>query len=173
MFSVWKERMFSAWKTWKRGAEIAFSKPRYLALAALLFLFFTPLYMVLTNVVLLNPPGLNPTLAPLDGWPAIVLAGLTALGFTLAAFQLMELSALSSSSAGLGGAGSFLGTLATACPVCQPIWLFWLGLGSATAFLAEWSPYILSLSVLLLLFSIHSGFGAIVRGCPVRRPKSG
>ncbi len=173
MSSVWKAHMFDVWKTWKRGAGLAFSKPRYLALAAGLFIFFIPLYLLLTNVVLIDTLSLNPNLTPVDGWSAILLAGLAALGFTLAAFQWRELSGLSHASAGSVGIGGFLGTLATACQICQPIWLFWLGLGSATAFVAEWSPYILPLSILLLLFSIHLGLGAIASGCPVRRPKAG
>lgn len=52
--------------------------------------------------------------------------------------------------------GFLTGILTTACPICQPIWLFWLGLGSATAFLADVSAYIGIISIALLSFSLYN-----------------
>jgi hypothetical protein len=45
--------------------------------------------------------------------------------------------------------------ITTACPICQPIWLVWLGLGSATAFLSEVSIYLATSSIFLLGFSLY------------------
>ncbi|MEW6721757.1 MAG: hypothetical protein AB1324_00690 [Candidatus Micrarchaeota archaeon] len=71
--------------------------------------------------------------------------------------------------AALGTGSTALGTAAalftSACPICQPIWLVWLGLGSATAFLAEYGIYIGLLSVAMLALSLRS---ALRTSCEVK-----
>jgi hypothetical protein len=170
-------------KTWRAGLEIVFSRRKYAYLALALFFVFLSIYAVLTNVVVFNmlyfdsrlpawhaipPISFNPNLPWWGTAPTFLLAGLAALGFAIAIFQLRELTGRAPASK-LGLAGSVMGALASACPVCQPIWLFWLGFGSASAFLADWSIYIFAASLLLLAFSVHQGLQAVVAGCPVRK----
>jgi hypothetical protein len=177
--------MWKTWRAgrtlnnWKAGLETVFSRRRYAYLALALFFVFLFLYAVLTNVVVLNllyfdsnmpawravpPVSLNPNLQWWDALPTVLLAGLAALGFSIAAFQLREMSGLRAGG-GAGMAGSFLGLFATACPICQPLWLFWLGLGGVSAFLADWSIYIFAASLALLAFSVHKGLQAVTAGC--------
>ncbi len=167
----------------KAGLGVIFSRRKYAYLALGLFFLFFSVYAVLTDVVVLNPLYFDPSQpawhsvpiisfnSSLQWWnaiPTVLLAALLSLGFSIAAFQLGELSALAPASQ-MGALGGLMGTLASACPVCQPIWLFWLGFGSASAFLADWSPYILLASLALLSFSVHSGLRLVAAGCPIKK----
>ncbi len=170
-------------KIWATGLETVFSNGKYAWLALALFFVFLALYAVLNDVVVFNPfyAGLpapdghalppvsfNSSLSWWDAVPTVLLAGLAALGFSIAAFQMAELSRIAPASK-LGAAGGFMGAFASACPICQPVWLLWLGFGSVSAFLADWSIYIFAASLLLLAFSIHASLQAVVSGCPMRK----
>jgi hypothetical protein len=69
---------------------------------------------------------------------------------------------------GMAVLGSFGALFTTACPVCQPIWLVWLGLGSATAFLAEIGLYVGLFSIGLLLVSLHYSLKSATGTCEVK-----
>jgi hypothetical protein len=146
-----------------------------LLLLAILF----PAYAVLTDIFILQPISSNPNLKPFEASLILLAAFFASLGFTIASFQIYELKILSKkeaggmlgSSAGAGIGGSLLGIFASACTICQPVWLAWLGLGAASAFLVGYSIYIILASLAVLLFSIHLGLKAVVQGCAVRRRK--
>ena len=158
---------------WKEGLALVAANQKYAALFVVLVLALTPAYAVLTDIIILSPLAFNPNLRLLETSLVICVSVLAALGFTIAAFQIFELHAISEKSVGgsvlgAGAGGTVLATFASACTVCQPIWLFWLGLGSATAFLADYGMYILLASMAILLYSIDAGLAAITRGCAVK-----
>jgi hypothetical protein len=114
----------------------------------------------------------NPNILPVEAGLVLLVAILASLGFTLGAFQVFELRTASRKSIGgsiigAGAGGTVLAAFASACSVCQPVWLFWLGLGSATAFLADYGLYVLLASLAILVYSLNAGLTAIVCGCPV------
>lgn len=169
----------------KAGLGMVFSRRKYAWLALALFFVFLSIYTLLTNVVLINTlyfnPNMpawqevplvsfNPNLTVWNAAPTILLAALSAFGFSIAAFQLGELSAIAPASK-TGAIGSLMGTLASACPICQPIWLVWLGMGSMSGFLADWGGYILAASLVILTFSVHQGLQAVATSCPMRKSK--
>jgi len=161
---------------WKQGLPLVFSKQKYLWLFFLLAAFLLPLYSVLTDIIVLSPLSINPNLKPFEALLIFLISIFAALGFTIAAFQLAELRAASRKSIGgsilgAGAGGTVLATFASACTVCQPIWLFWLGLGSASAFLVDYSAYVLLASLAILAYSANAGLKAAVNGCPVRPRK--
>ena len=160
---------------WKEGLALLFSRRKYAALFVLLFLVLLPIYAVLTDILVISPLSLNPAIKPLETVLILAISVLAALGFTLGAFEL-ELHAVSRKSVGgsvlgAGAGGSTLAVFASACTVCQPVWLFWFGLGSVTTFLADYGIYILLASMALLLYSINAGLCAVVRGCSVAKRK--
>jgi len=159
---------------WKQGLQLVFSTGKYRLLAAVFFIILLPLYAVLTDIIILSPPSFNPNLKPLEASLIFLIAILASLGFTIAAFQLSELRRISMQSAcgsalGAGAGGSVLAAFATTCTICQPIWLVWLGLGSVSAFLIDYSIYIILASILMLLYSLHIGLKAIAEGCGIKR----
>lgn len=160
--------------TWKQGFALVFAKQKYMLLFAALFAVLLPAYAVLTNIAITSPPSFNPYIKPVEAGMIFAISVLAALGFTLAAFQFFELHSVSRKSVGgsvlgAGAGGTVLATFASACSVCQPIWLFWLGIGSATAFLADYGAYMLLASIALLLYSIRTGLLGITRGCRMVR----
>lgn len=145
-----------------------FSKPKYAALLVFFLVSLLPAYSILTNFVILDPLSVNPSVKPFSAALMLFTAALSALGFTIAAYQLIEFKMLSQGSkAGIGG--TILSFFSSACPICQPVWLFWLGLGSAGAFLADFGIYVLLASIAILLFSIHLGLKAVGEGCKSKR----
>ena len=159
---------------WKEGLQLVFSKPKYCLLAATFFIILLPLYAVLTDIVILEPLSFNPNLKPLEAGLISLIAVLASLGFTIAAFQISEFRHVSKKSVGgsvlgAGAGGSILATFATTCIICQPIWLVWLGLGGASAFLIDYGLPIAIISIALLLYSINAGLRAVVEGCNVKK----
>lgn len=153
-----------------------FSRPKYVLLFVLLVLLLSPIYAVLTDVVILSPLSLNPNLRLPEAVLIALVALLASAGFTIAAYQLSELRSVSKKSVGsgvlgAGAGGSALAAFASACTICQPVWLVWLGLGSASAFLIDYGLYIALASIALLLFSIQSGLRAISLGCGLKKAK--
>lgn len=160
----------------REGLALVFAKRKYAALFFALAAALLPAYAVLTDIVILSPLALNPNIRPLEAALVFCVGILAALGFTIAAFQLAEMRIASkkeigSGLVGAGAGGTALATFASACTVCQPVWLFWLGLGSATAFLADYGAYILLASIALLLYSISTGLRAVAQGCRVKPGK--
>ena len=65
--------------------------------------------------------------------------------------------------------GAITALFTTACPVCQPAWLVWLGFGSFTGFLADLSLYIALLSISLLLVSLHYSLKSASNFCELNK----
>lgn len=155
---------------------LVFSTGSYAQLFLILLIALIPFYAILTDMVVLSPLSPNPSLKPLEASLILIVAILASLGFTIAAFQLRELHSISRKSAGgsilgAGAGGSVLAAFATTCAICQPVWLVWLGLGSASVFLTDYSLYIALASILVLLYSITCGLRSI-SACG-RLPKKG
>lgn len=158
---------------WKQGATLVFSDSKYRFLAAAFFMVLLPVYAILTDIILLQPFSINPNLKLAETVLITAVALLASLGFTLALYQLSNLHRVSKGSVGggvlgAGAGGSVLATFATSCTICQPVWLLWLGVGGAATFLVDYSLPIALASILLLLFSINSGFKSIVEGCKLK-----
>lgn len=64
--------------------------------------------------------------------------------------------------------GGFIAFFASTCPVCQPIWLIWLGFGSVSAFLSGIGLYIGLLSIILLTISLYYSLKS-VSSCPIKK----
>lgn len=157
---------------WLQGFRLVFSQRKYVLLFALLILLLVPLYAVFTDIFVLYTMSFNPTLRLPEALFIVFAAILAALGFAIAAYQAFEQHALTHlSKAGVGG--GVIGIFASACAVCQPAWLVWLGLGSVTAFLVDYSIYIVIVSIAVMLYSIHSAFKSVVKGCKIPKKSSG
>ena len=140
------------------------ARRRYALAFGICLLIIAPVLSVTSNIVVPSVPDINPGAEPLD----IVLVGLIAALISLnAAVLIHNLDARAE-----GGKTGVVGTIAafftTACPVCQPIWLVWLGLGSATAFLAEYGRYVSLASIGLLGISLHYSLKSASGTCEVK-----
>ncbi len=110
-------------------------------------------YALFTDIYSIPLGGFNPLLKPVDAGLITVIALLTSLIITLMAYTIK--TNLGTRGKKRGILGSTIGLFATACPICQPIWLVWLGLGSQALFLVEISTYVSLASIALLLVSLH------------------
>lgn len=154
--------------TWHKGLTLVFSKFKYWLLFFAVLVVSVFLYSVLTSISILSMLSPGALIDPVKVSLVSLIAFLTAVGFTIAVFQLTELRALSKG-AKAGAIGTILGTFTTACTVCQPLWLVWLGLGSVSFFLTEYSIYVIIASIALLFYSINMGMSAVVEGCRVQK----
>ncbi|MBI3588575.1 hypothetical protein HY995_02350 [Candidatus Micrarchaeota archaeon] len=128
-------------------------RPHYALLFAALSTIVILAYWMLTGILVPSTLAFNPLLKPLDSTLITAIAALTALMLTVTAFRFRQHDTRNLRKRTL--AGSALGLFTTACPVCQPIWLVWLGLGASTLFLVELSAYLEVASVIAILFSLH------------------
>jgi hypothetical protein len=112
-------------------------------------------------------PGLyvNPGVEPLQLGIVALLVLVMALNGTVALHNI-DGRTVAGSAGGLFGTAGALFT--SACPFCQPIWLVWLGFGSATAFLAQYGALIGIGSIALLGISLHYGLKSASGTCEVK-----
>ena len=110
-----------------------------------------PVLAITSNVIILNPPGLNPIME----LPKAALVGIIALLLSLNLAMISCNSTGTQSTKATGIMGGATAMLTSTCSVCQPVWLFWFGMGSASAFLADASVYIALASIVLLSFSLN------------------
>lgn len=118
-----------------------------------LFLIVTLLYFVLTGILLVNPIEVNSSLSGLNVGLTISISGLTTLIIVITWNRMRTTSRVNSPKSSI--VGSAAGLFASSCPVCQPIWLLWLGLGPASAFLIEYNTIIAVFGIGILFFSLH------------------
>ncbi len=141
-----------------------FAGRRYRVAAAGLAAVLIPLLAITSNI--LSPDGLsiNPFAEPLG---VVIMAAIAAAMAVNGAILLRnyDLRAALPGKAAAAGGGAAL--LASACPYCQPVWLVWLGLGSATAFLSAIGAYLGLLSLAMLLVSIHYSLKSAKAVCEV------
>ncbi len=129
-------------------------QPFYLRLFISLLIVLGFAYVVLTDVFVLSLMQFNSIIRPLDVLLIAVIAFLAALSTTLSLYRMREFKAFSKRGSA-GVFGSFVGFFATACPVCAPIWLSWLGIAGSFAFLTQASLYIELSSIALLTVSLY------------------
>ncbi|MBI5228410.1 hypothetical protein HY988_07500 [Candidatus Micrarchaeota archaeon] len=142
-----------------------FAQTRYRVAFLLLLLFFLPILAITSDITVLPQFVLNPIADPLK----ILLMGIISLLIAIngsVIFHNYERAAASSKKTTVLGTVGALFT--TTCPVCQPIWLVWLGFGSATAFLVELSNYLAVLSIGLLVISLNYSLKSASGRCEVK-----
>ncbi|MBI5223917.1 hypothetical protein HY990_05865 [Candidatus Micrarchaeota archaeon] len=142
-----------------------FAQPRYLKVFLLIMVLFSPLLAITSDILILSTLTINPLVDPVKILIIGAIVFLMSINGTLM-FHNYETRAKSGvKTTALGVIGAFF---TTACPICQPIWLVWLGLGSVTAFLADISIYVGIFSVVLLLISIVYSFKSASSVCEVK-----
>ena len=147
------------------GLEQVLSKERYRNALLLILGLAGALLAITADIIVLPGLEVNPGVEPLQLAIVAVLAPMMALNGAVAIHNLER-------NVGTAGAGGLAGTLGafftSACPFCQPIWLVWLGLGSATAFLAQFGAIIGIVSISLLGISLHYGLKSASGVCEVK-----
>lgn len=146
--------------------SIVFSGAKYKFLFAALLVLLTFAYFTATNVFVFGTLSLNPLLKLPDATLIFLIALFSSLGFTVFAYKFSQSAQLSHAKETAGA--SALGIFASACPVCQPACLAWLGFGSVSIFLTEYSTYIALASVLLLLYANYSSL-CTLGCCPMKK----
>ncbi|MDO8553382.1 MAG: hypothetical protein Q7S22_01130 [Candidatus Micrarchaeota archaeon] len=125
----------------------------------------TPLLAVTSNIIVLSTLSITPTLELSRLIMVIIIAILMSLNITVVMYNYKQ-GKKTDKKTTLAGTLSALFT--TACPICQPVWLFWIGLGSASAFLSEITIYFGLASILLLLVSLHFSLKGVSGKCELR-----
>jgi len=115
-----------------------------------------PILAVTSNILVLPTFEFNPIAEPAKIGLVAVIGLLMSLNI---AALLHRVDGHNSALNKTGFAGALVGLFTSTCSVCQPIWLFWLGFGSASAFLADISFYIGTASIMLLGFSLYQLLG--------------
>jgi len=137
------------------------STPKYAATAIAIFIVLAPVFALTSGLIV--PPSFE--LNAIAELPKIgmvaAIVGLLAVNVAVLR-RNMDMNADSGKAVGIFGgvAGMFTST----CAVCQPVWLIWIGFGSASAFLAEISYYIGAVSIVLLAFGLNGQLKA-AEGC--------
>ncbi len=142
-----------------------FSEGRYRLAALAIGAAAVPVLALTSNIFSPDGLSLNPFAEPLR----IALIGAIASAMALNGAVLLRNRDMRVGEGGKAAiAGSAAAFFASACPFCQPIWLVWLGLGSATAFLAGIGMYVGAFSLSALLVSLHYSLKSTVSACEVR-----
>ncbi|MEW6036615.1 MAG: hypothetical protein AB1529_08450 [Candidatus Micrarchaeota archaeon] len=137
---------------------------RYRTAFLALLVILLPLLSVSSSTIIPWTLELNPTAEA----PKIAIMGAVASLMALNGAVLLHNYEAMKAAGGTTALGTLAALFTSACPVCQPIWLVWLGLGSATAFLADIGLYMGLLSLGLLVFSLHNSLKAASGTCEVR-----
>ncbi len=139
---------------------------RYRITLFLLLALLGSIFAITSNIVVPSTLQLNPSAEPIKIIMMLMIVILMSINLTVL-FHNYEMRK------GTVKQSTILGTLGapftTACPICQPIWLVWLGFGSFTAFLSDISIYIGILSFGLLLLSLHNLLKAASSTCEVKK----
>ncbi|MBM3229206.1 hypothetical protein FJZ26_02140 [Candidatus Parvarchaeota archaeon] len=122
-------------------------------------------YLTLNSVIDPLRLALNSLAKPLDVALVVVLAIMAALFMTLLEYQHRQSGSVVGARGGTFGA--IVGGLTTACPICLPLWTYYLGIGSVAASLAQASPYLLAASIIGLGYSIRRIAISGQEGCAI------
>ncbi len=141
-----------------------FGQPKYRLAAAAIAAAAAPVLAITSNILAPDGLALNPFAEPARvALMAAIAAAMAVNGAVLLHNHDMRKSA--------GGRTTAIGALAalftSACPVCQPVWLVWLGLGTGTAFLSGVGLYAGAFSLAMLLVSIHYSLKSAESFCEV------
>jgi hypothetical protein len=139
-----------------------FEGTRYRLAAAAIAVAVAPVLAITSNIVSPDGLALNPFADPLRVALVAAIAGAMALN---GAILLRNMDMRRSGGGGTTVLGTAAALFTTACPFCQPVWLVWLGLGSATAFLSDVSIYVGVFSLSVLAVSIHYSLNSSENVC--------
>ena len=145
-----------------------FSAKIYWAILVVAFLLLAIILSITSGFFLPAFMEFNQTAQPLNIAIVIAIAFLLALNLTI---FIRNYEAKNQESNKTTFAGALAGLFMTSCPVCQPVWLVWLGFGGATAFLADVSIYFGIASVLFLLVGLHFSLKSVDANCEVPKNK--
>ncbi len=131
-----------------------FSAPAYAALFLLIFAFLTAVYFVVTGIYAPSVGEFVSTVEPIRVVFLLLIAALSSLALTIFIYKKREpLVCTQNAPAFLG---SFAALFTTACPLCFPLLLSWVGVGGATALAISSNAVPIQLaSVALLGVSIY------------------
>ncbi len=136
---------------------------RYRVLFVILLVILAPIFAVTSDIIVPSTLELNPIADPVKIVLMVLIVTLMALNGAVL-FHNYEARKNVGKTTVLGTVGALF---TTTCPVCQPIWLVWLGFGSASAFLADISIYVALLSLSLLFVSLHYSLKSVYNTCEV------
>jgi hypothetical protein len=102
----------------------------FLALLAVLGILFG----TIAGIVLISPIGVNQLADPLRIATTAATALLASANLAVA-MRNHEIQRPASGAGSMTLLGVFMSTFVGSCPLCQPAWLFWLGLGSVSGIL--------------------------------------
>lgn len=141
-----------------------FGESRYRLAAAVIAVAVTPVLAITSNI--LSPDGLalNPFAEPVRIAMVAAIAAAMAVNGAILLHNMEMRKARGGKATMLGAVSAFF---TSACPVCQPVWLVWLGLGSVTAFLSDIGPYVGAFSLAMLAVSIHYSLKSAENVCEV------
>ena len=143
-----------------------FSGKIYWAILVVAFLLIAIILSITSGFFLPAFMEFNQTAQPLNITIVIAIAFLLALNLTI---FIRNYEAKNNESNKITFAGGLAGLFMTSCPICQPVWLVWIGLGGSTAFLADISIYFGIASVLFLLVGLHYSLKSVDATCEVPR----
>ncbi len=120
------------------------------------------------SAAIISPYGftLNPLAEPFRIVLTIVIAILIGLNLTVLLYNRDSKSHAKKETTLLGGAAAIF---TTACPICQPTWLVWLGFGSAVGFLSDTSNYIAIASIAILSLSLYNSLKCASGECEAKK----
>lgn len=127
------------------------SKTKYSRIFVLLTIGIGMIIAMSSNIVTPNLE-LNQYIDPIRAVIVAVIVALISLNVTIM-FHNYEIRKKDQKSASV--IGIIFGLFTSACPVCQPIWLIWFGLGAGTGFLADLGAYSGILSIIMLMISLN------------------
>ena len=137
---------------------------RYRTLFIILLVVLALIFAVTSDIIVLSTLELNPIADPTKIALMFMIVILMALNGTVLFHNYEARKSLGKKTTALGTVAALF---TTTCPVCQPIWLVWLGFGSVSAFLADVSIYVALLSLSLLFVSLHYSLRSISNVCEV------
>ncbi|MBI5046258.1 hypothetical protein HZC07_00815 [Candidatus Micrarchaeota archaeon] len=141
----------------------------YLLVLGTLAAILLPLLLISSAILVPSTAEINPVAEPVGIFLVLVIGLLMAVNWTVLLYVLDSNQKTNETKigkqSGLPVVGSVVAFFGSACPICQPIWLVWLGLGSGTAFLAQYGIYISLLSIGLLIFSLRSSLQSAMGIC--------
>ena len=137
-------------------------------LAACLAVIFLLAYLTVNNVIVPWRLAINPLADGFSVGLVVALSALSALFFTVWEYNRRNFRLADVQKKGVIGA--ILGFATTACAICQPLWLFYLGAGALAPPLIFSSPLILGISALLVGYSLYTSLKTTGR-CAIAQRK--
>ncbi|MFN7991829.1 MAG: hypothetical protein U0R44_06775 [Candidatus Micrarchaeia archaeon] len=142
------------------------AQPRYAAAFFILLILLGALFSALSGIILVSPLGFNETAEPLRIMMTALTAVLASANITVN-IRNLEAGRLDSKGGRMTAVGMLAGAFTGACPLCQPAWLFWAGLGSVTGGLSAMSIFFGFAGIVFLLVALHYSLKSAMGACEV------